>query len=357
MLPKDYYKDSAFFFEFESSINDPESVLFLVAQEIFSKTNKDYKIKCINPILNGLDYDFFIIECESFVLGLKISFDVENRFLINESEILSSNTSDLLPKYIDSGTLKIGDDIRYLLYEVDQCYDISDLGRNFVYENSRVLIGCLYLLDGCKSKINFSEYADLVFEQLNVDSFSEKSQHSIFLIQDQKKIKNIHLNLKKSLESLTNTDLLNENSFCCGNLDIYNLTSNGSLFKFTDVSCGFNGSRMLDVCFLCLNLCFNERDFNHLIKEYGLFYDLEYNQTKEDFRYCLNAACSVFLCKLLFEFLIEQCIYNSKRQDKVALILKKLDSCEWAAKHLDCYNDIQEDMISIFGSIIDNYTK
>ena len=84
MLNKEFYKNNAFFSEFEPVIKDKDHLFFLICIEIFKKAGIDLNISSIRPYDNGINHDSFLIKTENKKqLMLKISFESDNQFLIN----------------------------------------------------------------------------------------------------------------------------------------------------------------------------------------------------------------------------------------------------------------------------------
>ena len=159
--------------------------------------------------------------------------------------------------------------------------------------------------------------------------------------------------LEKEFYSVSDKEILKSEDFCHGSIDSASLCTANGLFKFINFSSCFTGNKMLDFCFLFFNFGLDDLSFNSLVKRYCLFFDLDYEYTKNEFRECRNAALCVYLTNLTIETLIEQFIYKNARQDKLASIVSKYKNLQGHFKNLKCYETIHPSLEKIFKAPVD----
>ena len=351
MIPQGFYKNGAFISEFEDRITDSSNLYYQVAEDLFVKDGIKEKILDITPNSVNLDFDSFNVKTKENLYLVKLSFDEDSFFLKNESEFLKNNKHPMLPKYVSSCVFKMGENLRYLIYEYDVGLDLADVGRCFVYEKRINLLNCLKILRDFKSHISFSDYSEFIFDHFDISkSLPDIVDSNIYPVHQKEKIENIFSKIKEYFYSSLDLNSLNGDGFCNGNLNEGNITTNGHIFKFNDFHCSFKGNPFLDVCFMSLNLSYNQLMFNNLMKDFCEVNELSYEESKDNLRDCLSAACCILLYKKLAEFLVEQCVYENSREDKVVSILFLFDNAQWCFKKLPFYESIKEDFKEIYES-------
>lgn len=354
MISKKFYKNRIFFSESGGEIKDKEDLFFQLSIMVLEKNSISGEINSVFLSYSGLDYDVLSIKMDNGnVYTLKISFDQDCLPLEIESNFIKKNSTrnKLIPIYIGSGIIKIGENIKYLLLIEDSCFGGENLDYKSIIENSRIIFGCLYLIvDNCESDITFVEYAKQIFENYSFDNFSEISSTQIFPIHSKEKLDKVIEVIKNDFNYYSKSEFFNEKTFCHGNINQSTITSNNALFKFLDFSSSFMGNKFLDPCFFSLNMSFDQTSFNKVMREFCSFHMIDYESSKENFRTCLDAATCLFLYKLLISFLIEQCIYKNSRQDNVMLLMKTFDCCRWYFKRLKSYHLISEYINEIYQS-------
>ena len=350
MLNKEFYKNNAFFSEFEPVIKDKDHLFFLICIEIFKKAGIDLNISSIRPYDNGINHDSFLIKTENKKqLMLKISFESDNQFLINESEFLKNNKEKgLIPELLGCGVVKVGDDIRFLIHEHDVGLEIYDLGLSFAVSNSRALFGCLSFIGSSSSSWSINDYAENIFSNLTSIRDSEVVRDKIASVYPKETLDILIEPIKKDFYSLVKSPIFKSDFFCHGNINPSNTTSAKSLFKFFDFSRCFMGNRFFDLCFFALNFKLDRVYFNRVAKEYCLFYSLDYEKEKNEIRECLKVASSLFLYDLITNLIIEQCLYLNSRQDKVVLLMSNYECSKWAFEQLPCFKSLSNKINNIY---------
>lgn len=351
MIPKEFYNNGLFCSEIESYMTDDSNLFYSLASQLFDKEKIEEDILDIKPNTANLDFDSFDVFTKSYCYTVNVSFDDENFFLNSESNFLKNNTHDILPEYVGSGTYKLGEKISYLIFKSDRGTAIHDVGISFVFLSRFRFLECLQILKPFKSELSFADYSDFIFKHFDISaSIPEIAETSIYKVHKKEQIQKITDPIKDYFYSSLDFDCFKGDDFCHGNLNIDNISTNGTLFKFHDFHCGFTGNGFLDLCFMSLNFSYDNYMFTCLMRDYCEINNLDYNESKPIFRSCLLAASCVFIYKKLNELLIEQCLFENKREEKITSILYCFDKAQWCFKRLPFYDSIRENFEDIYQS-------
>ena len=351
MIPKEFYNNGLFCSEIESYMTDDSNLFYGLALQLFDKEKIKEDILDIKPNVANLDFDSFDVFTKDHCYTVNVSFDDKNFFLNNEAEFLKNNTHDILPEYVGSGIHKIGENLSYLIFKSDKGFSIHDVGVSFVFLSRFRFIECLQFLKPFNSNVSFLDYSKFIFKHFDISySIPEIAETSIYKVHKKQDIEKITKPIKDYFYSSLDLDVFKGDDFCHGNLNIDNISTNGDLFKFNDFHCSFSGNRFLDLCFMSLNFSYDNYMFTCFIRDYCEINNLDYEKSKPIFRSCLLAACCVFMYKKINELLIEQCLFENKREDKITSILYSFDKAQWCFKRLPFYDSIRKNFEKIYQS-------
>jgi hypothetical protein len=348
VIDKEYFNNGLFLSELEGLTSDNNNLYFEVSDQLFKKDKINEKVLNITPADSNLDFDSFLVETDNKTYCIKLSFDKDNFLLKNESNLLKNNKSTMLPKYVSSGIHKIGEDILYLIHEVDRGVSLEDVGSSFIYEKRWMFLQCCSLMMNFKSETSFIDYADFVFKHFDLpNTIPEISEKYIYPAHSKESVDLILKTIREYFYSSFDFSVFECDAFCHGDLNLKNISTNGNLFKAEDFNFCFRGNPFLDVSFTCLNFNFNKLMFNNMIKTFCDMHDLNYDASKPFFRSCLKAACCIFMYRKFSEFLVEQCVYENKRQHKMVELLQCFTNLEWCFESMPFYKDIQKEFKKI----------
>lgn len=353
MISTKNIENRAFFSEFERSISEKGHIYYKITSKIFEKLNLSQEIKSISPLNSSGNYDTYELSCDEVDFILKISLDPKDIYLTNESLFYKNNNDQTLCNYIDSGVIKVGDEIRFLLLENNLGLNINELGRSYVLKNIDSLFFALINQRKLVAVDTIKQYIEKLDKEVSLEDLSEFSLSDIKHYQDVSLLSGLIKDFKSSIKVLSDNDFIKKSEFCHGNLGMESVTSLGGLYKFCDFDNCFLGNQFLDISLLVLNINGQERDFNSFCKKYCDLLGLDFELKKEEARHCLKLACSIFLLRLVYEFIIEQCIYKNSREDKIINIVKKLEESQWAIKKLDLKEETTLYIKKIFKEPVD----
>ena len=318
-----------FFSEFESPITEKHHIYYKISSKIFERNNIDKDIKYVLPLKTCFDYDSFVVSCEEKDYILKISLDATNNAIVSESLFYRNNKDLSICSLVDCGVIKIGDEISFLLVENDLGFDLYDLGASYVLDN---LFGFFVTFMNQRKFVSdqsVEDYIDKLINEVDINKLSESSKSDIKVYQDLDHLCRVLDDITSNLLKLKSKELFKSYDFCHGGLDFDNLTSLDGLFKFCNYENSFYGNQIIDLSIMNLNIGYQERDFNYVCRQYCKINGLDYEAKKTEIRECLELSCNIHLCKLIYSFVIEQCVYKNSREDRITYLVRNFFETSW----------------------------
>jgi len=214
-----------------------------IIKKIVSFSKCDIRVDKLSLVCVEEDYDFYHVYSGSNIFDLKFSLDHESEKFNREIKNTKLCKSKSVPKYVDSGVIKVGDKISYLICESNRSESLFDYGRSYLSSNLDLFVDfyCDFALNG-----NYK----LLYKTLVSDSMKEADMESIFDI-DQKsyidnhsdydKCKNIISELQSDILSRLNALPKNYTGNIIGDFDKNSVFTDGSNFSFKDLRYGCRG--------------------------------------------------------------------------------------------------------------------
>lgn len=346
-------KNRPFFSEFESPITEKNHIYYKVASKVFEKNGLDKDIESVTPLKTCFDYDSFLVNCKTGDYILKISLDDKNKALLSESLFYKNNKDVTLCHLVDSGVMKVGDNISFLLVKHDLGFDLFDLGASYILDNSGGFFVTFINQKKFVANQTVEDYVEQMINELSFENLSEASKSNIKVYQDLEVLYKIFHEIKSNLIELKSKDIFRSCDFCHGNLDFDSLTSLDGLFKFCNYENSFYGNQFIDLSIMCLNLGYQERDFNRICRQYCKILGLDYESKKGEIRECLNFSYIIHLCRLVYNFIIEQCIYKNSREDRITHLVRNFFDTYWCLKKSEVALWTKDYLENIFNVPID----
>ncbi len=225
-----------------------------IIKKILSFSKCDIKVDKISLVCVEEDYDFYHIYSGSNIFDLKFSLDHESEKFNREIKNTKLCKSKSVPKYVDSGVVKVGDKISYLICESNRSESLFDYGRSHLSSNLDLFVDfyCDFASNG-----NYK----LLYKTLLSDSMKEEDMKSIFDL-DQKSYIDNHSDYDKC-ENIINqlkSDILNKlhalpkiyTGNIIGDFDKNSVFTEGNNFLFKDLRYGCRGHVYSDVANITL---------------------------------------------------------------------------------------------------------
>lgn len=347
------FKNRPFFSEFESPITEKNHIYYKISSKIFERNGLEKDIEYVTPLKTCFDYDSFIVCCKQKDYILKISLDNKNKAILSESLFYKNNKDVSLCSLVDAGTIKIGDEISFLLVSHDLGYDLYDMGASYVLDNLGGFLVTFMNQKNFVTNMGVEEYISNIIDDINIEDLSEGSKSSIKAYQDLEPLYRVFEELRSSLNKLKSKKVFKSYDFCHGNLDLDNLTSLNGLFKFCNYENSFYGNQAIDLSIMCLNLGYQERDFNYICRQFYKILNLDYESNKKEVRECLELAYNIHLFKLAYNFIIEQCIYKNSREDRITYLVRNFFETSWCFRKCDISLWVKDYLTEMFSVTID----
>ena len=341
MNPSQLFSGRAYAFDTEKIVDKNEAA-YEIVEEVISKSNMDIKMESLVELFGNENFDDYKIISKNFIYSLKISLDDDCFALKNESEFLKNNKSPLVPYLLDSGKIRIGNDILFLLSSHEEGYDIRDEGIHSVIENDKSFFYTLYHFSNLNSKISCREYLDVFLNNTKIEEQSEILKESISSIHDIDKIKRVFSLLYDEVSSNYDETILEGDSACHGCLDFDNIITRGGLYKYKNLGFNFSGNPVFDVCYFAVSSGFSKRYSLLIFKKYCEFNKIDFKSLRPEYEYCMRITSCLFFSNLFFDYLIEETIFETRRPHKLLSLSVDFSKCYHNLERISCGEEIKD---------------
>ena len=301
---------------------------------ILSKAKQTLDIVEIKQIKGDENFDCFMVKT-GFIpmittLKIKISYDKNCKSIISETVFLRANDAILNERIIDSGIVEVGTKIRYIITAVDRADTLEELGRGYLFDNMKSFMYTFVYFSSLNCDVTFEEYFSNFLKEKDFSDSSEYVSEMLEINYGLENVLNVFEDLKNKAKENYKGSLLSAETACHGNLSLDNIISREFLFKFIDCQQCFLGNKLLDICFLCLNLGLSKNVSKIIVGEYSMAFDLDEEKVQEEFLDCMKVAAPMFFMKILHSYVIESCVFLGERKDSVLELVSKFSrSFDW----------------------------
>ena len=294
-----------------------------IIKKILSFSKCDIKVDKLSLVSVEEDYDFYHIYSGSNIFDLKFSLDHESEKFNREIKNTKLCKSKSVPKYVDSGVVKVGDKISYLICESNRSESLFDYGRSHLASNLDLFTDfyCDFALNG-----NYK----LLYKTLLSDSMKEADMKSIFDL-DQKsyienhsdydKCENIINELKSDISSRLNALPKVYTGNVIGDFDKNSVFTQGNNFLFKDLRYGCKGHVYSDIANITLYYGLNKPIERTLLQKIAKNMSLTVDNDLYNQFYQLELRRKAL--HYLLQYLKEVYVYESSR---IEVIINLIDS-------------------------------
>ena len=290
----------------------------LFASKIINKIKPNFKLN--NIALSSVcdNYDVFHLTNKSDIFyKLKISLSDPKKVLQKEVTAIRSLGANHVPKYICKGSIKVGEDVDYLLTQAVQSESIRIAGRSVLAENIDQFFTNYFSFSNTKSvRAKYVSNLESFCSDLNPENqLPEESLSSLKGYTDYNLCNDFFLTLQSEIKDYT--DQL-KNIFrhkCHANLNLDSIFYNNHFFylDFLDKVC--MGHPYLDLCDLVLDSGFLKQNDIPLFDKFCSIGDLENN--RDLYHHIFELQIRKKLGQLLLDYIKEVYLYDSYRYDKI----------------------------------------
>ena len=276
----------------------------------------------IEFILETENYDIYKYNCHNLSYCIKISLDPNCKEIEHESKFLKKINPLIRCQYIKDGTIKIGDDIRYIITSYENAESLNDLGRSYFLENFDSFCYAYFLMQ--ESEKNIISYKDHLVDYFNMACMENLIEDSIQGIKNYTNfelINQIMLDMKNEL-MLCYDDIFSDKKFIChGNLTANNIISKNGLFKFINFDNCYSSHCFLDLNEIIIELGVPENIELDLLEKFCLNMKIEFNRnTLVIYKKCYKIVLIKKGIQLIMNYLKEVYLYDSRRTDEIIKI-------------------------------------
>lgn len=297
----------------ENEVNDEKNLIYQLVKEVLKASNNEIKFSSILSIGGDENHDSYELKCPDISYILKISLEKDCRELLNEANFHKKNiTLECMPRYIDSGVLDIGDKISFLLLKKEQGVSLFDIDDDDCVFSEHFLYSWGYF-SCCEVEKNFDQYFNECLKKHSLDNFDylknrldpERVGEYEFLFST----------IRDSVLKIYDKKDFEKGGTNHGNLNRKTIITNGEYFKFNDCTDCFQGSNLIDLCFLFLNLSFKQEDVDRFLDLCSLQFKVDKKYLLKDFHVTMPIVMHLKLLQLFYKMLIEYEIFSNEREN------------------------------------------
>jgi len=335
---------------FKNNVIEEGEPSYNIIQQISLKSKEPFDISKLIDFDQNENFDHYVVESGEKSYSIRVSLDKDNPNLLNEIDFYKNNKLIQASSYVDSGVIRIGSDILFLICEFDEGEDITELGSLSVLEYSTSLFFTLKRLNESKTDKTFLEFLKLNFDRTNLedeDSVFYKLLETNYELQF---IKDVFSLLREEIYESIDSRITDSNKCCHGNLNLASITTRDGLYKVRNLDFTHLGNPIFDICNIILNCGFNKAYSLSFFEKYCKYNSFDFLTEKENFDHIMRIATALYYHNLLFDYLLETSVFECKRPEKLLNISLQSSKSFNYLKKLKCselvYKTIEKILVS-----------
>jgi hypothetical protein len=301
--------------------------------------SSDSEIELVKSLLNSLDepihpvdikfiestenYDVYRYSYRDSFYCIKVSLDKDCKPIQHEANYLNKINNLIRPKYIKDGTIKIGDDLRYIITSYEESESIQELGRSFLIKNFDSFCEAYGLMqNSAKLNTSYKQHISEYFQTSNISELlTADSIDAIKNYTDFNLLKKIMDDMKNELLVLHNESFEDKAFICHGSLNAKNIISRNNLFKFINFDNCYSSHCFFDLNELFIELAIPENLEYELLEKFCLNLKIAFNSnTLNLYKKCYQISLVKKAIELVTSYLKEVYLYSSERTDMIVNI-------------------------------------
>jgi len=336
---------------------DKEEASYRFVSQVLDKSELEIEIEKISEIECNENFDEYKVEgVDGYSYSVKISLDENCEHILNEINFYKNNSdSGFIPILLDSGKIRVGSDLIFSICSHDNGNNIKDEGVLSIFENIESFFYTIHNFANLKAEISFKNYLDLYLRDTRLEEGSEILSHSVSINHELEEIKDTFEMLNEEVYKEYEKSLLGNDKCCHGVLSFDNIVTRDGLYKLKNFNLTFSGSQFFDIAFLCVNSGFSKPTCLSLFEKYCEFKNISFIESKSEFSSCIKISSGLFFSRILFDYLIEETIFETRRPDRLFDICLRFSKSFHNLKSLDCSGVASETLKKVITSPIVNY--
>lgn len=314
------FKDRLYSLPSASRITSTESKII---KKILSSSKCDINIDKLSLVCVEEDYDFYQINSGNKIYELKFSLDHKSEKFNREIKNVKTSKSLYTSKYLDNGTIKVGDKVSYLIAESFRSESLFDYGRSELTTDLDLF---------CECYCDFALFGNYRITQTTLSKrFLEESVlSSVFDKDQQKHIENhsdyvrcdlIINNLKSDIEQLLKKLPKKYTGNIIGDFGKNSIYVGEGSFLFKDLRYGCKGHVYSDIANAVLFFGLDKKIENSLISNISSRMSIPVDRDLYDAFYEVELRKKALF--YLIQYLKEVYLYESSR---IEVIVSLIDS-------------------------------
>lgn len=273
-------------------------------------------------------YDVFILKDDKGdIFKLKISLDDSYGILKKEYNVTKNSASAVVPKLVKYGTLKIGDEVTYLLVNIPPCESLREYGRSSVFGELDLFINSYFIFQKTKGvRTTYKTHLSSFLDSVDPSSYlPEESLEALKSYTDYSLCKQFILSLVEETKALMNTFDLPYRYKCHGALSLDNIFVNSGNFYFDDFKDVFMGHPYIDLINLIFELGVHPDNQFRLLSLFCQKGDI--NEDRPLFKSIYEIEIRKKILILITEYVKEVYVYDSYRYNNILNIADTFSHC------------------------------
>lgn len=311
------FKGKAYAF---SQAGDPEDDCKFAAA-LLKKTDPNLEIKDIYLYSITDHYDvFMVLDNKERLFKLKISLSDPDGFLERESVTLRRNPCSSLPILLDYGTIKIGEEVTYLLTRVPNAESIRSHGRSCLTTNLNLFLKSYWVFAKSHNvKPTYKKILDHFTKNLiPQNSLSGESLEALKSYSDYGLCEKLLLDLRADILNRFEEIQKKLNKKCHANLSLDSIFYYGGGFYFDELHHVCMGHPYIDLCDLVIEMGGPTENDIPLWKSFCK--SGSYPEDRELYSKVYELCIRKKLADLLISYIKEIYLYDSFRYEKIFYI-------------------------------------
>ncbi len=283
----------------------------------------DITVGCIKD-----HYDVFVLRDDGgSIFKLKISLDDSYGVLKKEYNVTKNSASSVVPKLIKYGTVKIGDEVTYLLVNIPPCESLREYGRSSLLRKLDLFIESYFVFQKTRGVRNtYKTHLSTFLDGINPSSYlPEESLQALKSYTDYVVCEEFILSLAKEIEQLSVGLSLPYRCKCHGGLSLDSIFVNGDNFYFDDFKDVFMGHPYIDFINLIVELGVEPDDQFQVLSVFCQKGGINEDRTLFKSLYEIEIRKKILI--LITEYVKEVYVYDSYRYNNILNIADTFSHC------------------------------
>lgn len=273
-------------------------------------------------------YDvFFLEDNRGDIFKLKISLDDSYGILKKEYNVTKNSASAVVPKLVRYGTVKVGDEVTYLLVNVPPCESVREYGRSSLLSKIDLFAESYFVFQNTRGVRNtYKTHLSTFLESINPSSYlPEESFEALNSYTDYSLCEEFLLSLVEEIKNLSAGFNLPYRYKCHGGLSLDSVFINGDNFYFDDFKDVFMGHPYIDFINLILELGVEPDEQFQLLSVFCQKGGVTEDRTLFKSLYEIEIRKKILI--LITEYVKEVYIYDSYRYNNILNIADTFSHC------------------------------